>query len=258
MKSENLIIFFIFGLFALSSITAYQNQNKKFLKADPKPEAKPEANSAQPQNKPDEKSASKPLFSSNVVGILGKNIVVQAPENITSCEQYFEFDGESVDINDFTKKEKRKYSMSAYFIHELSEKGMLIKSIQTNNIIEIPGPLEGAPKCIRFISKFSDIITVCPASKEATKSILDNFSLFSECRTGGDLLPAKNDTHVFNTTVSCLGLKIIKPENMDEVEYKKAYNTALTETVEALDKKYQEENLKNRFHLKNEGKTPTI
>ena len=64
-------------------------------------------------------------FASNVVGILAKNPIVKVPENITSCEQYLEFSGDAVNISDFTKKEKRKYSMSAYFINMLDESGNL-------------------------------------------------------------------------------------------------------------------------------------
>ena len=71
-----------------------------------------------------------------------------------------------------------------------------------------------------------------------------------KCRNGDDLKPPQNDTHTFNKTVSCLGVKIIQPPNMSDLEFENAYNSALKQTAAQLDANHYAENMEKRKHLK--------
>lgn len=272
MKFTTLILSFLALSFCLLNINSLKVTTKNFLQADISKEQSKnlnleneKSNEKNNLSKEDEKPAETPAapaeganqgnatdsgatkkeeleFGSNLVGRLAKNPIVTPPKNISSCEQMIEFEADGINITNFTEKEPRKFTMSAYFVNELDKEGKLIKSIPLHSLFDLPGPIAGAPNCISFISKTSEVIGMCLKDEEIIKSILDNYRLFTECRRGDDLSKYRNDTHTMKNTSECFGLKIPQPENMTYEQFNHFYNDALSKTINDLDAKYAREN----------------
>lgn len=178
-------------------------------------------------------------IESNAVGRQGKNLFIELGKNITSCEQILKFEAQSIDVNDFTIKEKAEYILNEYFLNEFRN-SILNKSIVLSDIQDLPMELNGAPGCLIFISKLGEQMGICLEDNEKILSLIDNYKLYLKCRNG-EGLNYNNKYNVINGT-ECFGLQINQPSNMTMEEFQKAYDSSLIQTAQELDNLHKDDN----------------
>ena len=166
------------------------------------------------------------------------SIVSKAPYNLTSCDQIMSLEGETVDLNDYSSKSERKFTLSAYFITEQNktQSSQLIKSISLANILYHPMYLKGAPKCILFKSE-SDSIIMCAKSEEDAKSIMFNYDVFIKCRSGVKIGPELKPTEKkVMLNQPCLGLTVdVEKSNItDPMKAQEKFDQAFDRTVQRV------------------------
>jgi len=113
-----------------------------------------------------------------------------APFKVKSCDQVIEIEGAKTltDMNDFSIKEDRFFTMSVYMINEFTKKdsNTLLKSFAFEKNEYMPDLIEGSVSCVRFISDFKTII-VCPDNEEKANALILAFKDFLKCRRGEGL-----------------------------------------------------------------------
>lgn len=129
-------------------------------------------------------------LSSAIGAMRNESRVLSAPFKLKSCDQVVEIqDAKTLtDVNDFTKKESRFFTMSIYMINEFKEKNStsLLESIPLDSIQITPSLIHGSVGCILF-SGNNKSIYVCLDSEEKAQNLLIAFSAFMGCRRGENL-----------------------------------------------------------------------
>ena len=126
----------------------------------------------------------KKILLSTATGALRKNArIYSSPFKVESCDQVIEISADTLlDKNDFSKKEKKFYTISAYLINQFDTKdtSSLSESIEIDDIDNAPFIIEGSVSCVLFFSSRRDINICLPNRKEA-EEILKAFNDLWNC-----------------------------------------------------------------------------
>jgi hypothetical protein len=92
------------------------------------------------------------------------------------------------DLEDFTKKEERFFTMSIYMVNEFKKKdsSSLTESIAFQSGAQLPSIIAGSVGCVKFSNGARRII-ICLDSEEKANALIDAFKDFLKCRAGGSL-----------------------------------------------------------------------
>jgi hypothetical protein len=166
-------------------------------------------------------------MTSNVVGNPRPDAWVdKTPIKVLNCDQVVMFEADKIsDMDDFTKKEKAFFTMSAYMINMFEKKdaGKLTESINLSHIKTLPSILPGALHCLHFQDSFTfREITICLKSEDSVNQIETAFQNFMKCRLGNDL--RQPDPQILNNILeaSCKGNKNTKGVKYDAEKIKKS------------------------------------
>jgi len=123
--------------------------------------------------------------SSSATGQLrNQSRVLASPWEIINCDQVLEIDNaeELKDMKDFSKKNKKFYTLSTYLLNEFktNNSNTLTKSINLANVNVLPEIIPGSVRCINFMTLKSTINLCMPSEKEA-KEIIHTFGDFKKC-----------------------------------------------------------------------------
>lgn len=133
---------------------------------------------------------SKDPSSSALGAIKNESRVLSAPFKVKSCDQVIEIEGAKTltDLNDFSKKEERFFTMSVYMLNEFKKKdsSSLIESISFDKITQVPEILTGSVGCVRFLSGFRKSI-VCLDTEDKANQLITAYKDYQKCRRGEGL-----------------------------------------------------------------------
>jgi hypothetical protein len=96
------------------------------------------------------------------------------------------------DLNDFSIKEDRFFTLSVFMINVFLKKdsNSLIESISLDKINDNPKILEGSVGCVKFSDGKKDII-ICLNSEEKAKNLVESYKDFQKCRGGKKIRKTK-------------------------------------------------------------------
>jgi len=113
-----------------------------------------------------------------------------APFKVKSCDQVIEINGFKTlsDLNDFSQKQDRFFTMSVYMLNEFKKKdsSSLVESISFGKIREIPQIITGSVGCVKFNSEFRKSI-VCLDSEDKANQLINAYKDYQKCRRGEGL-----------------------------------------------------------------------
>jgi hypothetical protein len=121
--------------------------------------------------------------------------ILSAPFKVTSCDQVIEVSGKTLtDMNDYSKKEAKFYTLSTYLINQFDKKdsNTLTNSIGVEKINVLPQIIEGSVSCIGFHTPSQRILMCLDTAEDAT-NIIKAFQEFSKCRAGGSIGGSRNN-----------------------------------------------------------------
>lgn len=154
----------------------------------------PNSNSTTPNSNSSSSGASttysKDPSSSALGSMKNESRVLSAPFKVKSCDQVIEIEGVKTitDLNDFTQKQDRFFTMSVYMLNEFKKKdsSSLVESISFDKIKEFPKILSGSVGCVIF-SSGSKKTNVCLDSEDKANQLINAYKDYQKCRRGEGL-----------------------------------------------------------------------
>lgn len=133
---------------------------------------------------------SKDPSSSALGAIKNQSRVLSAPFKVKSCDQVIEIEGAKTltDLNDFSKKEDRFFTMSVYMLNEFKKKdsSSLVESVSFDKVSAFPQILTGSVGCVQFNAESRKSI-VCLDSEEKANKLIAAYKDYLKCRRGEGL-----------------------------------------------------------------------
>ena len=147
--------------------------------------------------------------------------VLSAPFKVKSCDQVIEIEGAKTitDLNDFSQKQDRFFTMSVYMLNEFKKKdsSSLVESISFDKITILPEILTGSVSCVKFSSETRKSI-VCLETEEKANHLINAYKDYLKCRRGEGLSELSQSTITNILRDSCksfiLFLFLNKSENL--------------------------------------------
>lgn len=174
-----------------ASTESKKEENKENEKKEAeKDKSKDNSGSSEASKDPKNKDDPKPISMLNSLGHeVDVNILLENPPfKVTRCDQIVFFEREYIpDFEDFTKREKSFFSISAYHVHRLKSKNPndhLQSILLTNSRYPINEPL-GAENCMMLDGGANETaMLICANDKKDFENIMNVFKSFEDCRNG--------------------------------------------------------------------------
>lgn len=156
---------------------------------------------------------SKDPSSSAVGAIKNESRVLSAPFKVKSCDQVIEIEGAKTltDLNDFSQKQDRFFTMSVYMLNEFKKKdsSSLVESISFDKVTSFPSILPGSVGCVRFLGETRKSI-VCLESEDRASQLIQAYKDYQKCRRGEGLNSFNSATITSILRDSCISFFLLE------------------------------------------------